>query len=358
VSRASACVRRLVALAAAVCLASVLPAMLSAQAQEDAKARGFVQQIAGTVFNWAWPTAKYERVTINGFRTLPGGYDATVRLIGQSNWGGSLWMDVTFMLRNGRLDDVRVTNHNAVLAAPFSTAKMLGSLVANMAQSYAASSPAATAKATAVPVRSSYGLTIANDCFLPTRTWVHYRSENGTWVTGNWDTPGFTSSQLLSGDRNSSLLAVTSRVVYSYTEPTLRDTRYAWSGDTDVPYNGTTLRMRTDTLRDDGTGKLVLARNCTNIRRLGVVVLNASDSLPGNPTYSHGARIREVQPGFLAERVGLRSGDVIYEINGQPVRTSEDLTRYVIWYQSEALSIQVLRDRTPFRIQIPVDPGR
>jgi S1-C subfamily serine protease len=48
-----------------------------------------------------------------------------------------------------------------------------------------------------------------------------------------------------------------------------------------------------------------------------------------DPVYG-GIRITSVEPGSSVERIGLEVGDVIVEVNGQTVRTGEDLNRAVL----------------------------
>ncbi len=63
---------------------------------------------------------------------------------------------------------------------------------------------------------------------------------------------------------------------------------------------------------------------------LGAAVGDAAriTELKGLP-YSTGAFVGTVKGGSFAQRVGLAAGDIITEINGQPVRNAEELERAV-----------------------------
>ncbi len=69
---------------------------------------------------------------------------------------------------------------------------------------------------------------------------------------------------------------------------------------------------------------------------------------PDDRSIGRGAAIRDVTPGFPAARAGLRGGDVITSINGNPVRDQEDLFLHI----SAALAgneakIEVFRNGRP-----------
>jgi hypothetical protein len=327
----------------------------SASAQEEREARSFIDRIGGTVFGWAWPTATYERVNVQSITPVTGGYNATVRLSGQSAFGGVLWMDVVLMLRNGRLYDVRIREHNAILAAPFSTVKALGSMVASMAESYAQSASSAAP----TPQPSSFTLQIANDCHLPITVWMRYRTPSGEWMSnGPWSLSPLTSTYLLEGAQGSAYLRVTSRIVYSYAEPALPDAPISWSGNAQVTYGGRTLPMLEDTLRDDGMGSLILSRTCTNVPRLGVNMERAGQYQFNGLLYTHGVRVLEIQPGHLAERIGLRPGDVIYNVNNQIIESPDALLHAMIRFRSDPMTIHFIRGQSNLNVSVPATAGR
>jgi S1-C subfamily serine protease len=67
--------------------------------------------------------------------------------------------------------------------------------------------------------------------------------------------------------------------------------------------------------------------------------------------YEAGIGVAEVVPGSPADRCGVRSGDVIVEVDGRPVRDAGDLQRLML---SEAIgrptSLRVLRGGTLLEI--------
>jgi general secretion pathway protein C len=58
------------------------------------------------------------------------------------------------------------------------------------------------------------------------------------------------------------------------------------------------------------------------------------------PNPGGGFLVREIQPGSLYEKLGLRVGDVITTVNGQPVNTVEDVMRLYSQFGSTS-SVQV-----------------
>ena len=66
--------------------------------------------------------------------------------------------------------------------------------------------------------------------------------------------------------------------------------------------------------------------------------------------------ILAVEPGSLAESAGIRAGDVLERINGQPV---EDVLDYMFWGHEEALDVVVRRDgvRRHVRLDNPEQEG-
>ncbi|MBX9801165.1 MAG: trypsin-like peptidase domain-containing protein [Caulobacteraceae bacterium] len=65
----------------------------------------------------------------------------------------------------------------------------------------------------------------------------------------------------------------------------------------------------------------------------------------GLPPGTRGALINSVTPGGPAERGGLRYGDVVVALNGQPVTTSSELTRRVGQARAgDTLRLEILRD--------------
>src|SRR5579862_1057019 len=135
-----------------ICLLALgLPAVCApAQQQSDQdKATSFIDSMAQTVYAMAWPTATYKSVSIDGFEPADGGFNVIVKLSGLSGFDQSdLWVKLAFLFRSGGLQDVQVRDNNAILVQPFTTMKLLGGVVASLAQDYAKDNqPAAPAPA-------------------------------------------------------------------------------------------------------------------------------------------------------------------------------------------------------------------
>ena len=58
---------------------------------------------------------------------------------------------------------------------------------------------------------------------------------------------------------------------------------------------------------------------------LGAAIADAGKVMTGGGGARSGAYVGRVRPGSIAEAVGLAPGDVITELNGQPVATASDL---------------------------------
>lgn len=80
--------------------------------------------------------------------------------------------------------------------------------------------------------------------------------------------------------------------------------------------------------------------------RLGASIADAASQArkkPGIP--SSGAYVGQVHPGSAAERAGLKPGDVIVALGGQPVTRADDVHRLVgEWPQGMEVSVSYLRD--------------
>jgi len=79
--------------------------------------------------------------------------------------------------------------------------------------------------------------------------------------------------------------------------------------------------------------------------RFGITIENLSDARRENMgLQQHGVLISAVEPGSFAEDIDLRRGDVLVEINRQPVRTVDDVRRIQNELKSgEAVAFRVLR---------------
>jgi hypothetical protein len=187
-----------------------LPA--SAENPEDAK--GLVESIAETVYLAAWPTATYESASVYSVDAARGGFDVSVKLSGKSAFGGGdLWMVLVLKLRQGGLEDVEVVRHNAILAEPFTTAKAVGQLLAELAEEGAASPQGAAG------VGAGHGrkVLVNNRCRHSVRLALDYFGVEGTWHQTGWWTLGSGESSYLNDEPGRSLRTASS-VLYFYAE--------------------------------------------------------------------------------------------------------------------------------------------
>ena len=68
-----------------------------------------------------------------------------------------------------------------------------------------------------------------------------------------------------------------------------------------------------------------------------------------------GAEVGAVQPGSPAEQVGLRVGDIVVEMSGQPVRSAADLESVLASLTADAtITVQVRRGSKQARLRIPL----
>jgi hypothetical protein len=111
-------------------------AHLQAQTRDEDGVRSFVDSIAAATYAAAWPTASYKKASIKSTSWVEGGYDVSVRLLGESAFGGDLWLDLVFEIRNGGLSNVRIGGHNAILVPPFETTKALGAVLEDLIKEY------------------------------------------------------------------------------------------------------------------------------------------------------------------------------------------------------------------------------
>ncbi|MDA2934652.1 PDZ domain-containing protein [Acidobacteria bacterium AH-259-D05] len=65
-----------------------------------------------------------------------------------------------------------------------------------------------------------------------------------------------------------------------------------------------------------------------------------------------GVLITEVTPDSSAQRAGLRAGDVIISVDGQPVRRVSDLSRHL---RSGSIELEIIRDKQPRKITAEIE---
>ncbi len=207
----------------------------------DEDPKGFVESISETVYTWAWPTATYEDVSIKSIDPVANGHDIQVKLSGKSGLsGGDLWLVIIFKLRNGSLQDIRVLDHNALIAEPFSTVKTMGLLIANLAQEFASDTSTQTSNTTSESLEG-YRFKVINNCLRPVRVAIKYHNLGGDWrAMGWWNVKGGASQYLAFTD--GTYARTNSSAFYYFVET--QDGSLHWDeGDHKVIVGGRTLMM-------------------------------------------------------------------------------------------------------------------
>jgi serine protease Do len=93
-------------------------------------------------------------------------------------------------------------------------------------------------------------------------------------------------------------------------------------------------------------------------RRLGVDVDPLSDQLAQYFGAKEGVLVRSVTDASAASRAGLKAGDVITSVDGQPVRSRDDLVRALRDAKDDELTIGIVRDRKESSVKAKVEPAR
>jgi uncharacterized membrane protein len=185
--------------------------------------RGFIESIAEGIYQLAWPTATYESVSIQSIEPGRGGVDVLVRLSGKSGFsGGDLWLVLVLEVRRGVLHDIRVAQHNALLAHPFATVQGFGELIAELNR------------------QQGYRFHVANDCRHPIRIAIHYKKVGGEWFTEGWWEVAAKSSRYLSYS-DGTFPRTDDSVVYYFAET--QDRTLYWGGAHKVLFDGRPLSM-------------------------------------------------------------------------------------------------------------------
>jgi serine protease Do len=93
-------------------------------------------------------------------------------------------------------------------------------------------------------------------------------------------------------------------------------------------------------------------------RRLGVDVDPLTDQLAQYFGARDGVLVRSVTDGSAASRAGLKAGDVITAVNGQEVRSRDDLVRALRDAQSDELTVRIVREKKESSVTVKLDPAR
>jgi len=93
-------------------------------------------------------------------------------------------------------------------------------------------------------------------------------------------------------------------------------------------------------------------------RRLGVEVDGLSAQLAQYFGVKEGVLVRSVTDGSPASRAGLKAGDVITSVDGQPTRSREDLVRALRDAKGDELTIGIVRDKKESSVKAMLDQPR
>lgn len=93
-------------------------------------------------------------------------------------------------------------------------------------------------------------------------------------------------------------------------------------------------------------------------RRLGVGVGELTTQLAEYFGAKEGVLVTSVTDGSAAARAGLKAGDVITSIDGQPVRSREDLVRALRDGKEDELTIGIVRDKKESSVKAKIEAPR
>ena len=92
-------------------------------------------------------------------------------------------------------------------------------------------------------------------------------------------------------------------------------------------------------------------------RWLGVEMEDLEGQLAAYFGVERGVLVTHVREGSPAAEAGLRAGDVIVGIDGRATRRAGDIGRLLDDESGNAVSIEIVRDRTKTSLQIPGRPS-
>jgi serine protease Do len=142
-------------------------------------------------------------------------------------------------------------------------------------------------------------------------------------------------------------------------EVTPRDGRGAFDGGVFVDGDRFAGRMPdVGTLRDRMPFNFDFDLPGASGRRLGVEVDALSNQLAQYFGVKEGVLVRSVTDGTPASRAGLKAGDVITSVDGQPTRSREDLVRALRDARDDELTITIVRDRKESSVKAKLDQPR
>lgn len=92
-------------------------------------------------------------------------------------------------------------------------------------------------------------------------------------------------------------------------------------------------------------------------RWLGVELEDVEGQLAEYFGVERGVLVTQVREGSPADEAGLRAGDVIVGVDGRESRSAGDIDRFLEGESGEAVSIEIVRDRSKVDVEIPERPS-
>jgi len=90
--------------------------------------------------------------------------------------------------------------------------------------------------------------------------------------------------------------------------------------------------------------------------RLGVTVNELTGQLASYFGAKDGVLVASVSEGSAAEKAGIKVGDVITSVNGEPVKSSSDLIQSLRRAENEEVSIGIVRDKKEQTVKAKIEP--
>jgi general secretion pathway protein C len=100
-----------------------------------------------------------------------------------------------------------------------------------------------------------------------------------------------------------------------------------------MPRVGRTAGVSGEIVRETGTNQYMVERDQLAAQMRTPDFLKQATLVPSS---GGGFLVRQIQPGSLYEKLGVRAGDVIKSVNGQPINTAEDAIR--LYQQMSSIS--------------------
>lgn len=108
-----------------------------------------------------------------------------------------------------------------------------------------------------------------------------------------------------------------------------------------MPAVNRTAGVATDIVQETGTNHYMVARDQLAAQIRTPEFLKQASLAPSS---GGGFLVRQIQPNSLYEKLGLRAGDVIKAVNGQPINTAEDAMKlYQQMSSIDAVQMEVIR---------------